>query len=756
MEINEEKENKELLKLYRKMLRHARPIMKEGDAPIIKKAFKFAVEAHKDMRRRSGEPYIYHPINVALIVINEIGLGTTAIVAALLHDVVEDTEYTLKDIERMFGKTVSNIIDGLTKMKATEKMQMDNSMQAENFKKMLLTISKDIRVVLIKIADRLHNMRTLGSMPRDKRMKIRSETSFIYAPLAHRLGLYGIKTELEDLGLKYSDPEAYLGIEKKIYESKPERTRFFRRFVAPIRQELKKKRKQYNDNIEYIIKIRTKSVYSIYQKMQKQNIPFEQVYDFFAIRIIIRGDIPDEKLACWEAYSIVTDNYTPNTKRLRDWVSMPRENAYESLHITVMGPNGQWVEVQIRTERMDEIAEKGFAAHWKYKESSKGSLKRKQAEQGLEAWVARVREMIERKDINNAIEFVDAFRANLYQDEVYVFTPKGDLKRFPNNASVLDFAFDVHTEVGLTCMGAKVNNRLVPLHYKLQNGDQIEILTNNGNLIKANKDWLKYVVTSKARGKIREYLKEDRKRIALLGKEVVERKFKQMKLTFNDRNAIKIAHFFGQRTETDFYYQVGIGAIDHTNIKKFKDHLQRQEIDSVKKVNVESVKEFKKNIKEIRTKDDDELVIGEDSDMLDYSLAQCCHPIAGDGIFGFITINNGIKIHRTTCPNSVSMLAHYGHRVIKARWSSENQQQEYDVNMIIEGTDRMGLMNDVTKIISSMMRVNIKSINISTDTGIFKGNIALSVHDRSEMAKLFEQLHSVDGVLKVIREEEKV
>jgi GTP pyrophosphokinase len=749
MEINEEQENKELLKLYRKVMRKAREkgMLQAGDALTIKRAFKFAVEAHKDMRRKSGEPFIFHPVQVALIVVDEIGLGPTAIVAALLHDVVEDTAYTLADIERMFGKKVADIIDGLTKIKVTEKLRMDDSMQAENFKKMLLTISKDIRVVLIKIADRLHNMRTLDSMPRHKRLKIRSETQHIYAPLAHRLGLYAIKTELEDLGLKYSDPDAYNEIEGKIYSSKPERNRFFRSFVKPLELALKKKKDEH-PGMTYSIKERRKSTYSIYRKMQKQKIPFEQVYDFFAIRIIIKGEIPDEKLACWEVYSIVTDCYTPNTHRLRDWVSMPRENGYESLHVTVMGPNGQWVEVQVRTERMDEIAEKGFAAHWRYKELNKNnSSKRRQAEMGLEAWIARVREMLEQKDVD-AIEFVDSFRANLYQDELYAFTPKGDLKRLPTDSSVLDFAFDVHTEVGLRCMGAKVNGRLVPLHHKLQNGDQVEILTSNGNQIKANQDWLKYVVTSRARAKIREYLREDRKRVAVAGREIVDRKFKQMKVPFNDRNALRIAQLFGQKTETDFYYQVGIGAIDHTQIKKFKEQLENP-TKELKPVRVDA--DPKKAFEQPK---DDELVVGDRTTRLDYKLAPCCAPIPGDPIFGFVTIGEGIKVHRTNCPNSISLMSQHGHRVIKARWSSSTEQ-EFDVSLIIEGTDRKGLAQDVTKLISGQMQLNIKSILLKSDTGIFRGTIELSVHDSGELNKLIQELNAVKGVLQVTRVEEK-
>ncbi|MGB0524607.1 MAG: RelA/SpoT family protein [Flammeovirgaceae bacterium] len=747
MHIDEEKENAELLKLYRKLLRKAKPRLKDGDTKLIKKAFVFAADAHKDMRRKSGEPYIFHPMTVALIVAEEIGLGTTSIIAAFLHDVVEDTEYTLEDIEERFGATVANIIDGLTKMSATT--QFTTSIQAENFRKMLLTISQDIRVVLIKIADRLHNMRTLNSMPRDKRLKIRSETAYIYAPLAHRLGLYSIKSELEDLGLCYSDPEAYDEIRVKVEQGKPERDRFFKMFVKPIKASLKA------EGYDFEIKMRAKSNYSIYRKMQKQDIPFEQVYDYFAIRIILKGNISldKEKSACWEVYSMVTDHYTPNTNRLRDWISVPRDNGYESLHITVMGPNGQWVEVQIRTERMDEVAEKGYAAHWRYKEttSAKGKKKAKKKRVGLEHWLAKVRELLENNDLN-AFEFLDDFRANLYQDEVYAFTPKGDLKKFPTGASVLDFAFEIHTEVGAKCLGAKVNGKLVPLNYKLQNGDQVEILTSNQP--KANEGWLKYVVTSRARSKIKDYLKEDFKRLAALGKEVVMRKFKQMKIQFNERNVTKLTHFFNYKTESEFYYHIGNGDIDHTEIKRFKDQITSESQSS--KLRPETAKEFKREVKKLRkSTSEDELVIGENMDSLEYSLAKCCSPIPGDNIFGFITVNSGIKIHRTSCPNAVSLLANYGHRVIKTRWAS-HQEEEFEADLIIEGTDRIGLVNDITKVISNQMKVNIKSINIGTNTGIFRGNIALSVHDSEELGRLIINIENIEGIIKVIRMEEKV
>jgi guanosine-3',5'-bis(diphosphate) 3'-pyrophosphohydrolase len=749
MQIDEEKENAELLKMYRRLLRKAKPVMKPGDSKQIKKAFMFAAHAHREQRRKSGEPYIYHPVQVAMIVTEEIGLDTTSIISAFLHDVVEDTEYTLKDIEDKFGITVANIIDGLTKMSASAKM--NTSLQAENFRKMLLTISKDIRVVLIKIADRLHNMRTLESQPRDKQMKIRSETTYIYAPLAHRLGLYNIKSELEDLGLRYSDPESYFSIKKSIEESKPERNRFFRMFNRPLKMDLGK------INLDFEIKMRAKSIYSIYQKMQKQEIPFEQVYDYFAIRIILKNEFANlkaEKYACWSVFSAITDHYTSNTKRLRDWISVPRDNGYESLHITVMGPTGSWVEVQVRTQRMDEIAERGYAAHWKYKEKGArkaGRGKKHDSEVGLDSWISKIRSLLEKKE-TNAAEFLEDFKGELYQDEVYAFTPKGDLKKLPFGASVLDFAFDIHTEVGARCMAAKVNGKLVPLSHQITNGDQVEIITSK--TIKANDGWLKFVVTSRAKTKIKEYLKEDHKRVASLGKETVQRKFKHMKIPFNDQTAQKIAQFFQFKTETDFYFDVGSGIFDHTEIKRFKDHLK--DTDEAKKARPETAHEFKKAIKKVHP-EDDELIIGEDMSM-EHSFAKCCTPIPGDPVFGFTTIGKGIKIHRTTCPNAPSMLANYGHRVIKTRWNSSKSKnkEEFEVDLLIEGVDRMGLVNDVTRVISNQMKVNIQTINISAENGIFKGRISLSVHDKDELESLLVNLRAIENVFRVTRQEDKV
>ncbi|MEN7548668.1 bifunctional (p)ppGpp synthetase/guanosine-3',5'-bis(diphosphate) 3'-pyrophosphohydrolase [Rapidithrix thailandica] len=731
--IDIEQENKTLLRKYRALLRKAKPLLKnyEEDSKQIRKAFKFAVDAHKDMRRKSGEPYIYHPLDVATIVVEEIGLGKTSIIAALLHDVVEDTEWELKDIEERFGTKVAKIIDGLTKISATA--SKGRSLQAENFRKMLLTISEDIRVVLVKIADRLHNMRTLDSMPKDKQLKIKSETEYIYAPLAHRLGLYNIKSELEDLCLKYSDRSVYDEITEKIEQTQTVRNRFIQNFIKPIRADLKRQ------GFEFKIKSRTKSIRSIYNKMKRQGVSFEQVYDLFAIRIIFQSIREVEKTGCWKIYSVVTDHYTPNVNRLRDWISVPKANGYESLHTTVMGPKGQWVEVQIRSERMDEIAEKGYAAHWKYKDNSNDK-----GDQGIEGWLNRVRQLLEDNN-TSAIEFLDDFRANLFNKEVFTFTPKGDLKVFPGGATVLDFAFEIHTEVGARCLGAKINGRLVPLNYKLQNGDQVEILTSNKP--KANEDWFKFVTTGKARSKIKEYLKEDKKRIASMGKEIVARKLKHLKLPMNDQVVRQMMEYFNLKTETEFYFQVGEGIIEHNQLKRFQEKKKKQ--DNTPKIRPTDAKEFKQKIREIR-KGEDELVIGEDIDNVDYSLAPCCNPIPGDDIFGFTTVSSGIKIHRTNCPNAVAMMANYGYRIIKARWSSL-QDKQFDVHINIEGTDRMGIVNDVTRIISSQMRVNIKSIRFETRNSIFEGDISLLVHDTKEVSRIAKLLEGIEGVIKVKR-----
>lgn len=734
IQVDFEEERKQILKRYRRLLRQAKPVLKEGDARLIKKAFNVSLEAHKDMRRKSGEPYIYHPLEVALVCVEEIGLGTTSIVAALLHDVVEDTDWELEDIEREFGYKVMTIIDGLTKIAGV--FDYGSSQQAENFRKMLLTLSDDVRVILIKLADRLNNMRTLASMPRHKQLKISSETMYLYAPLAHRLGLYAIKSELEDLYLKFTDTDTYKEIVQKIQQSKSYRNKFIKKFIQPIEEEL------LRQNFDFTIKGRPKSVYSIYSKMKKQGIPFEEVYDLFAVRIILKSELESEKADCWQVYSIVTDFYRPNPDRLRDWISTPRSNGYESLHTTVMSNPGQWVEVQIRTNRMDEIAERGYAAHWKYKE------KDTKAPSGLDDWITQVRGLLESND-SNAIEFMDDFRGNLFQEEVFVFTPKGDLKVLPFGATALDFAFEIHTEVGAKCIGAKVNQKLVPISHKLKNGDQVEILTSNKQ--KPNEDWLNNVITSRAKAKIKDALRDEKKSAIGDGKDIVRRKLKQMKMPFSSETIEKLRAYFELKTANEFYYRVGKGTIDPTTIKAFKEFREKQKLQQ--KTIQEKVKDettFTKEIKGLKGPEHDQLLIGEDMDVVDYILAKCCNPIPGDDVFGFVTVNEGIKIHRTSCPNALELLSNHGNRVIKARWTSQ-KEIAFLAGLHIIGTDRVGLINDVTKVISSELKVNMRSITVDSDAGIFEGTIKLYVNNTSHLDKLMSNLSKVEGIIKVSR-----
>lgn len=732
--IDLEAENKEIVSRYKKLLKVARPQFKDKeDAKLVRKAFNMALEAHKDIRRKSGEPYIYHPIAVAQICAEEIGLGTTSIISALLHDTVEDTDMELADIEREFGPKVAKIIDGLTKISGV--FAYGSSQQAENFRKMLLTLTDDVRVILVKLADRLHNMRTLDSMSRTSQLKIASETIYLYAPLAHRLGLYVIKTELEDLYLKYAEPATYEDIKNKISQTKAARNKFIREFIAPIEEEM------HRQGLKGVIKGRPKSIYSIYNKIKKNKVTFEEIYDLFAIRLILDADMEHEKSVCWQAYSIVTDFYTPNTTRLRDWISTPKSNGYESLHVTVMSGIGQWVEVQIRTTRMDEIAEKGYAAHWKYKENTA----EKNRETGLEQWISKVRDMLATND-SSAIDFVNDFRNNLFADEVYVFTPKGDLRILPNGSTALDFAFDIHSHVGASCIGAKVNGRLVPISHKLGNGDQIEILTSTKQ--KPNEDWLKFVVSSKAVNKIKEALKEEKKLIANEGKEILERKLRTMKLEPTDELLLQMRSFFDLKTNYDLYYRIGKKLISVNDIRKFRD-LKNQKHLSNKLVPTDS-KQFEKEIKQVRTKDTDSLLIGEDMDRIDYTLAKCCNPIPGDQVFGFVTINEGIKIHRTTCPNAVELMSNYGYRIIKAKWTSQTEIA-FLAGLRITGTDRMGLVNDVTKVISSELKVNMRSITIETNDGVFEGDILLFVHDTEQLESVINKLKRVKGIIGVNR-----
>ncbi|MES2456696.1 MAG: bifunctional (p)ppGpp synthetase/guanosine-3',5'-bis(diphosphate) 3'-pyrophosphohydrolase [Bacteroidota bacterium] len=727
--IDLEAEKQEILKRYRALLRACKPTMQRGDKKEIRKAFDMALESHKNMRRKSGEPYIYHPIAVAQIAAEEIGLGTTSIVCALLHDVVEDTDITLEDIEREFGKKTAKIIDGLTKISGV--FDYNSSLQAENFRKMLLTLADDVRVILIKLADRLHNMRTMDFMPRQKQLKIASETIYLYAPLAHRLGLYAIKSELEDLSMKYLEPDTYKYIATQLNEKKAERTLFIKRFVEPVNEILAEQ------GLTADIYGRPKSIHSIWNKMKSKNIPFEEVYDLFAIRIILDSTPEHEKADCWKAYSIVTDLYRPNPDRLRDWVSSPKGNGYESLHTTVMGPKGQWVEIQIRTQRMNEIAEKGFAAHWKYKESSNDN--------GLDQWIMKVREMLSNPEAN-ALDFLDDFKMNLFSDEIFIFTPKGALIQLPLGATALDFAFEIHTDVGAKCIGAKVNHKLVPLSYKLQNGDQVEIITSGKQAPK--EDWLNIVVTAKAKSKIKSSLKEEKRKIAETGKEALERKLKSLKITYNTDNLNKLSYFFKLPSTQELFIAVANGKIE---LKDLKDYLaSEKEIENRGNAERNEHQQIEAMLSRIKGPESDTLLIGEDLQKIDYTLAACCNPIPGDDVFGFVTVNEGIKIHRTNCPNAAQLMANYGYRVVKAKW---NKQQEltFLTGLHIIGIDDVGLINNITKVISNDFKVNMRSITVDTDNGIFDGSIMIFVNDKDHLDKLIENLMMVKGVTGVTR-----
>ncbi len=730
--IDLEKERKEILSAFRGLLRVSKEKRTRQETRMIRKAFDVAVEAHKDMRRKSGEPYIYHPIAVAKICSEEMELGATAVVCALLHDTVEDTHITLEDVEELFGSTVAQIIDGLTKI--PEVFDENVSIQAENFRKMILTISDDLRVVLIKLADRLHNMRTLESMREDKRLKIASETNFLYAPLAHRLGLYTIKTELEDLCLKHMNPVAYDEIETKLKSTKAVRQRFIRRFVHPIKEAL------LFEGYAFEIKARTKSVSSIWRKMQSKEIPFEEVFDLFAVRIILDTSEEIEKSDCWRVYSLVTDFYQPNPDRLRDWISTPRANGYESLHTTVMSPQGKWVEVQIRSKRMDEIAEKGLAAHYNYKESKSGENK-------FDRWIGEIRDLLESPNAN-AMDFVNEFKLNLFNDEIYVFTPRGDLRVLPTGATTLDFAFDIHTDIGLKCIGAKVNNRLVPLSHQLKNGHQVEIITSTKQ--KPSEEWLKLVVTARAKQKIKNALNEERKKIADDGKEIVDRKFKQYNIRFVGENITVLEKFFKVPSATELYIRIAKGKIDLSKIRSIKNvggmlHWERE----IKKTKITSSSDINKRI----DKKKDVLVIGDDFNDIEYSFARCCNPLPGDSVFGFITISEGIKIHRTNCPNAENLMSKNAYRCISAKWKSK-ELKEHIAKLRIVGIDDIGIVNKITQIISFQHNVNMKSISFDSYDGIFQGKIQVYVFDKQHLDELIDKFVMLEGVKRVERWDE--
>lgn len=730
--VNEEDEKKEILRQYRALLKVLKTKLKPGDKILLRSAFEMAAEAHKTMRRKSGEPYILHPLAVAYICVEEIGLGIRSTICALLHDTVEDTDIALEDISREFGPEIAKIVDGLTKI-ATVMDANNTSLQAENFKKILLTLTDDPRVILIKLADRLHNMRTMDSMKREKQLKICSETVYVYAPLAHRMGLYNIKTEMEDLAMKYMEPETYRIIAQKLQDTKRERSRYINDFIRPLKVKLEK------SGFDFEIYGRPKSIHSIWSKIKKKGISFEEVYDLFAIRIIVNASLEKEKEECWKVYSIITDAYNPSPERLRDWLSNPKSNGYEALHTTVMGPLGKWVEVQIRTKRMNEIAEKGLAAHWKYKEGATD-------ESRFDKWFHQIREALGSPD-SNSLDFLQDFKSSFLTEEIYVYTPKGDIKMLPTGATALDFAFGVHTEIGSKCIGAKVNHKLVPISYKLRSGDQIEIITSAKQ--KPSAEWLKSVITSKAKTKIKDSLKEEKRAVAEEGKYIIQRKLEGIHAVMNQSNLEELASFYKLNSSLDLLYDIAIKKITLKELKDFTVHGDK--LIAPKAIRLPEEKHTHDIPHKQTGKKETELIIfGESSDRIMYTLANCCKPIPGDDVFGFISTGEGLKIHRTTCPNATRLMANYGHRVVKTKWA-KNKEISFLTGLKIIGLDDVGVIHKITNLISGEMKVNISAMTIEAKDGIFEGNVKIFVHDKEELDDLVEELLNLTGIERVER-----
>ncbi|HUC83221.1 MAG TPA: bifunctional (p)ppGpp synthetase/guanosine-3',5'-bis(diphosphate) 3'-pyrophosphohydrolase [Flavisolibacter sp.] len=726
--LNEEQEKKLILREYRALLRSLKARIKPGDRRMIRQAFEMAADAHKTMRRKSGEPYILHPVAVARICVEEIGLGVRSTICSLLHDTVEDTDITLEDVQREFGSEIAKIVDGLTKI--SNVVDVNASQQAENFRKILLTLTDDPRVILIKLADRLHNMRTMDSMKQEKQLKISSETIYVYAPLAHRMGLYNIKTEMEDLAMKYLEPQTYREIAQKLAETKRERTKFINEFIKPLRDKLEK------SGFDFEIYGRPKSIHSIWNKMKKKAVSFEEVYDLFAIRVILNSPQEKEKEECWKVYSMVTDEYTPSPERLRDWLSNPKSNGYEALHTTVMGPMGKWVEVQIRTKRMNEIAEKGLAAHYKYKEGA-------QDESRFDKWFNQIREVIGNQDVDS-VDFLQDFKRSFLAEEIYIYTPKGDVKMLPIGATALDFAFAVHSEVGSKCIGAKVNHKLVPISHKLRSGDQVEIITSSKQ--KPSEDWLNFVVTAKARTKIKDSLKEEKKAVAEEGKYTLQRKLEGLGVAVSQHNIDELVSFYKLSSPLELYYGIAVKTIDLKELKEFKTFGDKLEAPKPVRV-LEPKPEYHPAI----TKKDTELIIfGESSDRIVYNLANCCKPIPGDDVFGFVTTGKGLTIHRTSCPNAAKLMANYGHRIVKTKWA-KNKEISFLTGLRIIGMDDVGVVNKITNIISGDLRINISAITIESKEGLFEGSIKLFVHDKEELDELVNRLKSLNGIHSVER-----
>ena len=726
--LSEEQENKEIVRRYRALLRALKPKLKTGDKQLVRTAFEMSVDAHKTMRRKSGEPYIFHPLAVAMICVEEIGLGVRSTICALMHDTVEDTDITLEDIQREFGNEMAKIIDGLTKIATV--VDNNTTQQAENFRKILLTLTDDPRVILIKLADRLHNMRTLDCMKREKQLKIASETIYVYAPLAHRMGLYNIKTEMEDLAMKYMEPDHYREVAQKLAETKRERSRYINEFIKPVKEKL--------DKIGFVYEIygRPKSIHSIWNKMKKKNVAFEEVYDLFAIRVIIDAPQETEKESCWKVYSIIADMYNPSPERLRDWLSNPKSNGYEALHTTVMGPQGKWVEVQIRSKRMNEIAEKGLAAHWKYKEGG-------DAEDRFDKWFTQIKEALGGEDISS-IDFLQDFKTSFLAEEIYVYTPKGDVKMLPVNSTALDFAFAIHSAIGYKCIGAKVNHKLVPISQVLRSGDQIEIITSNKQ--KPNEDWLNFVVTAKSKNAIKDVVKDEKRKVAEDGKHIAEKKFSAIGASLTPYNIEVLVDFYKVPSPLDLFYRIALKEIDLKELSEFEVRADKLEPKRVKQEEV-SMMGAPKN----EPKKDTELVIfGERSDRIVYTLANCCKPIPGDDVFGFVSSGKGLIIHRTTCPNATKLLSSFGHRVVKTKWA-KNKEISFLTGLNITGLDDVGVIHKITNLISGELKINISAITVEAKEGIFQGNIRLYVHDKEELDELIGELKQLPGIQSVDR-----
>ena len=720
--------NRKIAREYKKLLKISYQTLSDDDKNLIRKALDLAIDAHKDQFRKSGEPYIFHPISVAKIVAEKIGLDANSIAAALLHDVVEDSRYDIIKVGSLFGQKIAKIVEGLTKISRLKKDKI-LSLQSENFRKMLLTLNDDVRVILIKIADRLHNMRTMESMSPEKQIKISSETLYIYAPIAHRIGLYEIKSELEDLSLKYTDNETYDSIKNSLEKSKDDQNLYIRNFARKISDKLK------SESIFFKINGRSKSIFSIREKMINKNIAIEEVYDRFAVRIIYNSNTNDEKLIAWKIYSIVTDVYRPNPTRLRDWISNPKTNGYEALHITVVGPSKRWIEVQIRSERMHEIAERGYAAHFKYKQGNK-------QESGLEQWLNKLKDVLENND-SNAVDFVEDFKLNLYSNEIFVFTPEGDLKSLPKGASALDFAFAVHTDLGLKTRGVKVNGKIVPLNFKLKSGDQVQVIKSINS--KPSASWLDYVETSRAKSKIRSALNENKKMIAEDGKEILRRKLKHLKISFEEDIIHKLQNFLNLQSSLDLFYGVGVGSIDNSELKNF-----------AKTEGSSFIKFFrrkpKKNLltnKEQLIKNN-QLIFGNGSEKLDYKFSSCCNPIPGDNVFGFLTISDGIKVHKSSCRNALRLQSKFAYRILKAKWV-DSSHYEFSSTIQIIGIDNLGLVNRITTIISENLNINMEKMSFDTEGDTFKGLITLKVKNKNIVDKLMTRLKKIKGVDKVLR-----